>query len=151
MLKLMAGIVIGIAIPGLALVVAALTGTLPVSAVDEPSSAEVTLARGALKASLARAAAALTAPPIDAPGLEAGKKLYADNCSGCHGEAGKPSVWGTTAFFPRVPQLMRDRTDLTREQAYLVVKKGIRYSGMGAWEKLMADADIWRVAAFVTR
>ena len=33
---------------------------------------------------------------------------------------------------------------------FWVVKHGIRYSGMGAWDDLMEDEDIWRVVTFLS-
>ena len=46
--------------------------------------------------------------------LLAGMKLYRNNCLGCHGGGVRKSVWGTTSFYPRVPQFGFDplkRTD----------------------------------------
>jgi hypothetical protein len=34
---------------------------------------------------------------------------------------------------------------------FTVVKHGIQNSGMGGWEVLLADPDIWRVATFLSR
>ena len=34
---------------------------------------------------------------------------------------------------------------------FVVVKHGIRYTGMGAWQGLMPDDDMWRVALFLNR
>jgi mono/diheme cytochrome c family protein len=36
--------------------------------------------------------------------LLAGAKIYRINCTGCHGDFGQPSMWGSNAFYPRVPQ-----------------------------------------------
>jgi hypothetical protein len=32
---------------------------------------------------------------------------------------------------------------------FVAIKYGIRYSGMGAWEGMMSDQDIWKVATFL--
>jgi hypothetical protein len=34
---------------------------------------------------------------------------------------------------------------------FLAVKYGVRYSGMGAWNGLLPDEDIWRVSLFLAR
>ena len=31
-------------------------------------------------------------------------KFYINGCAGCHGDGNQRSTWGTTSFFPRVPQ-----------------------------------------------
>jgi len=31
---------------------------------------------------------------------------------------------------------------------FVAVKNGIRYSGMGAWNGMMSDEDIWKVVTF---
>ena len=33
-----------------------------------------------------------------------GMKFYINGCAGCHGDGKQRSTWGTTSFFPRVPQ-----------------------------------------------
>ena len=34
---------------------------------------------------------------------------------------------------------------------YLVVKHGIRYTGMASWQELLPDEDIWRVVTLLSR
>jgi hypothetical protein len=33
---------------------------------------------------------------------------------------------------------------------FLVVRNGIRYSGMGAWKDLMSEEDTWNVVLFLS-
>jgi hypothetical protein len=33
---------------------------------------------------------------------------------------------------------------------FLVVRNGIRYSGMGAWKDLMSEEDTWKVVLFLS-
>ena len=33
---------------------------------------------------------------------------------------------------------------------FLVVRDGIRYSGMGAWKDLISEEDTWKVALFLS-
>ncbi|MEP6993104.1 MAG: cytochrome c [Acidobacteriota bacterium] len=80
-----------------------------------------------------------------------GMKLYRNDCEGCHGDRGRPSHRGTTGFYPRVPQLANQPPALTAPEMYLVVKNGIPYSGMGAWNGELSDSDIGRVAIFRSR
>lgn len=152
MFKVLFGFILGILASAGALLAAAFAGVFPVAATDTPPAIEVKLARGALKASLEKAAAPLHNPiTADDATLLAGMKIYRDNCAGCHGEPGKPSEWGSTSFFPRVPQLADVRSNLSDEEMFFAVKQGIRYSGMGGWQKLMSDDDIWKVVTFAAR
>ena len=32
---------------------------------------------------------------------------------------------------------------------FVAIKYGIRYSGMGAWNGMLSDDDIWKVATFL--
>jgi mono/diheme cytochrome c family protein len=83
--------------------------------------------------------------------LLAGIVGYRNNCAGCHEEFGRPSRWGTSGFYPRVPQFADDPPDLPASQLFSVVKHGIRYSGMGAWDGLLPDEDIWRIVTLLSR
>ena len=33
---------------------------------------------------------------------------------------------------------------------FAVIKQGIRYSGMGAWDGMMSDTEIWQVVTFLS-
>ena len=131
-------------------VVTARLGFWPVAATSRPSSAEITLAKPALHASLQRQAAGLQNPVTPSTDvLTAGLKTFKANCAGCHGVRGQPSQWGTNNFYPRVPQFADHPPDLTAGQIFVAVKYGIRYSGMGAWQGMMTDEEIWKVATFL--
>jgi mono/diheme cytochrome c family protein len=79
-------------------------------------------------------------------------KLYRNNCSGCHGDAGRPSRWGTQGFYPRVPQFAQSPPQKPDWQLLWIVRHGIRYSGMGAWrEEMLSDKDAWEVVTFLSR
>jgi mono/diheme cytochrome c family protein len=134
----------------LLLAAAFVLGWVPVAATAEPSRWESFLGHRALAASLARQAPRLQNPiALTNVNLQLGLKIYRDNCSGCHGDA-KPSLWGTTAFYPRVPQFGSDPPIKPDWQMFWIVKRGVRYTGMGAWERLMSDDDTWKVIAFLS-
>ena len=62
----------------------------------------------------------------------------------------RPSPWGTTSFFPRVPQFATEPPNRPEWQIYWIVKNGIRNTGMGAWSQLMTDDQIWKVSGFLS-
>jgi len=71
-------------------------------------------------------------------------KTFKNGCAGCHGDADGPSHWGTTAFYPRVPQFVQQPPRLTEPQMFWVVKHGVRYTGMAAWDGLLSDDETWK-------
>ena len=83
--------------------------------------------------------------------LREGMKIFRDTCAGCHGEAGKPSVWGTTGYYPRVPQFDATPPAKPDWQLFWIAKHGVRYTGMGAMGGVMPDDRIWKVVTFVSR
>jgi mono/diheme cytochrome c family protein len=135
--------------------VLALGGWLPFDAVSQPPAVEAAIGERALEAPLEARAKALSNPIAanDAVSLRAGATLFRQNCAGCHGGAHADSPWGTRNFYPRVPQFWRVEEDdvPTPEEAYVAIRDGIRYSGMGAWNGTLKDQQMWQVANFVSR
>jgi thiosulfate dehydrogenase len=151
--KFLLGVLVGLLGPILAALLSARLGLFSVYATEEPPAWEVRLGRMALDASVARSAPRLRSP-IGASDAEllAGMKLYRNNCSGCHGDAGRPSPWGTAGFYPRVPQFAQSPPQEPDWQLFWIVRHGIRYSGMGAWrEAMLSDKEAWEVVTFLSR
>lgn len=146
------GLLLGAFLMPFAALIVLLLGWYPVPATSDPSRWEASLARRAFAASVARQAERLRNPvPPSSGNLRLGLKIYRDNCAGCHGDAGKPSPWGTTAFYPRVPQFDSAPPLKPDWQMFWIVKRGVRYTGMGAWEGLMSEEDTWKVVSFLSR
>lgn len=151
MLKFLCGILTGIALIPLGFFFVLRAGLWPVAATSQPSSWESRLARGALRASVERAAVAQPNPiTASEENLLSGMKTFKNDCAGCHGDAGHPSRWGTTSFYPRVPQFVQEPPQLTAPQMSWIVKHGVRYTGMAAWDGLLPDDEICRVVTFLT-
>ncbi len=149
--RFLAIVALVIILPVAALGVLALTGHLSFRATAKPSWIESAIAMRALDARLDHEARGMKNPvkTTDAV-LLAGMKMYRNDCAGCHGSPGKPSEWGTRDFYPPVPQFADEPPDMPAPQMFLVVKHGIRYTGMGGWEALAKDEEIWTVVAFLS-
>jgi mono/diheme cytochrome c family protein len=130
--------------------VTARLGWLPVSATAVPSHWESAFGQAVVQASLSRRARGITNPirPSNEV-LSQGLKIFKMNCAGCHGSRGQPSQWGTRNFYPRVPQFTDNPPHLSAPQMFVAIRDGIRYSGMGAWNGMMSDEEIWKVATFL--
>jgi len=66
-------------------------------------------------------------------------------------QADKPSLWRTTAFYPRVPQFGVDPPRRPHGRIFWIVKNGVRHTGVGAWGNLVSNTDIWKVSLFLGR
>jgi len=151
MRNFLVGALTGVLVLGAIAILVLFAGLLPVRASETPPAWETRLARRGRDASIARQAAQL-ANPISASDAEllAGLKLYRNNCAGCHGEGSRPSSWGSQ-FYPPVPQFGSEPPRKPDWQIYWILQNGLRYSGMGGWKGMMAEADMWRVSSFLSR
>jgi thiosulfate dehydrogenase len=130
----------------------ALLGFLPTRANSIPPQMESHLAMSALDNSVDRHAPRINnpAPPSD-ENLIAGLKLYTMNCAGCHGGVDRqPSPFGKS-FYPPAPTLILDPPDDEEWHLFYVIRNGVRYTGMPAWDKTLSDPDIWKLTAFLSR
>jgi mono/diheme cytochrome c family protein len=147
--------VVGLLVLPVILGVLALAGWLPSNALSQPPAVEEAIGERALDASLGARAKALHNPIAanDRTALLAGMKVFRQNCAGCHGGAHADSPWGARNFYPRVPQFWRVEEDdvPTAEDAFVAVRDGIRYSGMGGWKDMISEQQMWQVANFVSR
>jgi mono/diheme cytochrome c family protein len=143
----------GVLVTPIVVLCLAVVGWLPADAITQPHAWEASIGGRALDASLSARAKRVTNPVglDDEIAMKDGAKLYRENCAGCHGEAQRESVWGTKGFYPRVPQFWSRPVSITPPQAYVAIRDGVRYSGMGAWRDLMSEGDMWKVATFVSR
>ncbi|HEY2385553.1 MAG TPA: cytochrome c [Candidatus Binatia bacterium] len=134
---------------------AAALGLFPVAADVVPSALEARVLGAALRASVARRARATDEPALatgaTAGDLAAGAEIYDGACARCHGRIdGRPSAYGA-ALYPPAPPLPGHRSRLTEAELAVVVRHGIRMTGMPAWGGMLADRDIARVVAVVAR
>ena len=105
-------------------------GFWPIAATSQPPSWESGLALRAVQASVERAPAQPNPVAASEENLLAGMKTFKHDCAGCHGDANGRSPWGTTSFYPRVPQFAQEPPRLSAPQMFWVVKHGVRYTGM---------------------
>jgi len=151
-MKTLIAFILGLlALPAL-FALAGVLGWLPSNATTNPPAWESSFGMKALDASLEKRSDKLSNPidEKDASALAAGKRIYADNCAGCHGGAKGPSSFGS-GFYPRVPQFFQDGAGVDPREAYAAIHDGIRYSGMPAWQSQLNDKQMWQVANFVAR
>jgi thiosulfate dehydrogenase len=130
----------------------ALLGFLPTRANRVPPEMERHLAMSALDNSVERHAQRLNNPvPPSDENLIAGLKIFTMNCAGCHGGIDRqPSALGKS-FYPPAPNLILDPPDDAEWHLFYVIRNGVRYTGMPAWDKTLSEPDMWKLTAFLTR
>ena len=143
----------GLVLPALLFLLLGVAGLFRVDATSTPSRLETRIARLIAHRALAREAAKIVVPPPaqEDVTLLAGLRTFRRNCAGCHGQYGARSRWGTTSFYPRVPQFADGASTLGPAEMFVAVKHGIRGTGMAAWEANLSDEDIWTVVWFLQR
>jgi len=118
------------------------------AALPDPGGNETLLATRAKHQLVARASREGIPPrPKDrAASAAQGDKLYAINCSLCHGEDGRATSPMGRWMYPRAADLGSPQTQsYSDEQLFWVVKNGIRLSGMPGFSKLETDEHIWNM------
>jgi mono/diheme cytochrome c family protein len=68
----------------------------------------------------------------------------------CHGTLDKKPSTLANSFYPPPPQLVQDPPDDPDWFNYFVIRNGIRYTGMPAWDKTLSDEDIWKITIFLS-
>jgi thiosulfate dehydrogenase len=150
--KMLSGFVLGLLVLPVIGAAVLLSGRFPFQATEKPPRWEHRIASLALDPAVARKAAGLANPiaPTDDEVMR-GMKLYRDDCAGCHGSPGKPSLWGRNNLYPPAPQFADHGVHDPVPETFVVLKYGIRYTGMAGWKDIVPDDDLWRVAAFLSR
>lgn len=152
----MRNFILGIVITILVLLIGslgiALLGFLPTRANSAPPEIESHIAMSALDNSVDRHAPRVNnpVPPTD-ENLIAGLKIYTMNCALCHGDVNRQPSALEKSFYPQSPNLILHPLDDEEWHVFYVIRTGIRYTGMPAWDKALSESDMWKVTAFLTR
>jgi mono/diheme cytochrome c family protein len=153
MAKFAVGVLVGmVLLPALA-GVAGLLGWISVDAKAVPSGWETSLAHSALDRAAARAPRQTNPYPATDENLLAGMKIFQNACAGCHGDPTQSSDYGA-AFYPHVPQFAARPPKKPDWQLYWIIKNGVRFSGMSAWDGQWgpkSEERIWKAALFLSR
>ncbi len=124
-----------------------------VSARDQPTSAEVFLARTLRHAAMPRRECAMVNPvqPSDAV-LEEGRMHWADHCALCHGNDGRGNTEIGRNLYPKAPDMTAPATQgLSDGELFAIIKNGVRLTGMPAWggASQAQDDQTWKLVLFI--
>jgi mono/diheme cytochrome c family protein len=138
----------------LALAVGVIVGMTQIrlDALQEPGHVEAFLATLA-KHLLVRQSSREGIPPAPTnlqASIEEGDKLYATDCSMCHGPDGHtPTDFGRW-MYPRASDLTSPEVQqYSDHELFWIVKNGIRLSGMPAFGRVESDEHIWNLVHYL--
>ena len=128
------------------------SGVYDISATAQHAQPTFALLELAGRQSIRRHAAGIVAPRLDDPaGIARGALCYRDKCQVCHGGPGVAQGEIGRSMQPLPGPLVDAARRFSAPELYWVVKKGIKMSGMPAWEYRLSDADLWATVAFLER
>jgi mono/diheme cytochrome c family protein len=106
----------------------------------------------AMRRSIQQRASEIQVPPLERPAtIERGLALFREHCVQCHGAPGVAPEPFSLGLQPVPANLALTAREWSPAEVYWTVKKGIRMTGMPAWEFRLVDADLWAVVAFVMK
>jgi mono/diheme cytochrome c family protein len=106
--------------------------------------------RTVMEQSVKRQARDVTVPELDDPEkVHAGFKSFHAMCIICHGAPGSPASEISKGLYPEAPNLAQAAKGWTPAELYVIIKHGIKMSGMPAWKPTHSEEEIWELVAFL--
>jgi mono/diheme cytochrome c family protein len=78
-----------------------------------------------------------------------GFEHYNEMCVTCHGAPGREPDELAQGLNPSAPDLAQSTADLSPAEMFVIVKDGIKMTGMPAWGSTHSDSAIWAMVAFL--
>ena len=85
----------------------------------------------------------------DAALVERGLGCYDQHCAQCHGAPGVAPGPAARGLLPVPGNLAQTAREWPPAWLYYVTRKGVRMTGMPAWEYRLAEPDLWATVAFL--
>ena len=102
--------------------------------------------------SIAVRARAIPFPALDDSAMVLkGFDHYNEMCVTCHGAPGRKPDELAEGLNPHAPNLARSTRDMEPSEMFLVVKDGIKMTGMPGFGPTHSDSEIWAIVAFMKR
>ena len=89
-------------------------------------------------------------PELDDPArVHAGFQNFHSMCVACHNAPGAAQTEISKGLYPEAPNLAQSVKSRTPAELYMIIKHGIKMSGMPAWESSHSGDEIWSLVAFL--
>jgi cytochrome c1 len=126
------------------------SGWYGVEATDQHLRPTFRLLDVGLRRSVERRASAIATPALNDPALlERGIACFRAHCEQCHGGPGVPRAEFAKGLLPVASSLSQASADWKPAELYWITRKGIKMTGMPAWEYRLDDGALWAVVAFL--
>lgn len=108
------------------------------------------LMRTVMEQSVKRKARGVKVPELDDPEkVHSGFRNFHAMCVTCHGAPGIPPSEISKGLYPEAPDLAQAAKGWTPAELYVIVKGGIKMSGMPAWEPTHSGEELWAIVSFL--
>ncbi|HEX2492970.1 MAG TPA: cytochrome c [Steroidobacter sp.] len=129
-----------------------LSGTVNTEATRQHFKITHWLLEMGLRFSVRRSASDVEPPALDSPAMIAqGVACFRAYCVQCHGSPTAATEALAQGLLPTPASLVESGREWPAEQLYYVIKKGVRMTGMPAWEYRISDEGLWSTVAFLKR
>lgn len=100
--------------------------------------------------SVRRRSARIVVPPLDDARQRAqGLRLFADNCSQCHGAPGRSPEIYAQVMQPLPGPLTRAADRWEPQELFWIARHGLKMTGMPGWYGRLDDDELWAIVAFL--
>lgn len=104
-----------------------------------------------MRQSVRRHARGIDAAPAQRADVLRGAACFDAHCVACHGAPGMPPSGFGLGMQPVPPPLVEAPRLWTPAELYWITRRGIKMTGMPAWEYRLDDHDLWAVVALIGR
>lgn len=145
------GVVVTVALLILGAYLVVTLGLLPSTADIKPDKLEEWAAGRSLSAAIDRQAKKESSPvPADEANLTEGARLYQKHCAYCHGDWEAKVADAASGFYIEAPQFVINGVEDDPEwRTRWVIARGVRFTAMPAFNKILDDKQLWQLAAFL--
>lgn len=106
--------------------------------------------RTLMEQSIKRQARDVKIPDLDDPEkVHSGFKSFNAMCVTCHGAPGVVASQISKGLYPAAPNLAEAAKGWSPAELFVIIKRGIKMSGMPAWEQSHSGDEIWALVAFL--
>lgn len=143
------GVFVAVAATGIAAFV--YSGAYDVTATTPHFASTHRVLRTVKEHSVKRQARNVQAPQLDDPQkVHAGLKSFQEMCVVCHGAPGEPATQISKGLYPKPPDLARAAGAWwTPAEQFVIIRHGLKMTGMPAWGPTHSDEQIWEIVAFL--
>ena len=126
------------------------SGVYDISATTPHFAVTHRILRTVMEQSVKRQARDVKVPELDDPEkVHVGFRNFHEMCVICHGAPGTPRSQLSKGLYPEARNLAEAAKKWTPAELYVIIKRGIKMSGMPAWEPTHSGEELWALVAFL--